>query len=112
MKLIFAVIRDKDAGEALKGLIRVGIGVTKLSSTGGFLRDGNTTLMIGTEGDRVGQVMDILRETCAKRTQTETVAPHATAGGVPTWNMGYPPVKVEVGGATVFVLEMEQFVKL
>ena len=56
--------------------------------------------------------MDILRETCAKRTQTETVAPHATTGGVPTWSMGYTPVKVTVGGATVFVLDVEDFQKL
>ena len=112
MRLIFAVIRDKDTNEAGNRLVQAGIGVTKLASTGGFLRDGNTTLMIGTEGDRVGQVMDILRETCAKRTQTETVAPHATTGGVPTWSMGYTPVKVTVGGATVFVLDVEDFQKL
>ena len=46
MKLIFAVIRDKDANGAIDGLAQAHIGVTKLASTGGFLRDGNTTLMI------------------------------------------------------------------
>ena len=75
MKLIFAVIRDKDAGEAIGALNKAHIGVTKLSSTGGFLRDGNTTLMIGTEDDKVEAVMDILRENCAKRTEMEVVAP-------------------------------------
>ena len=49
MKLIFAVIRDKDTNEAVNRLVQAGIGVTKLASTGGFLRDGNTTLMIGTD---------------------------------------------------------------
>ena len=112
MKLVLAIINDEDAQKLISYLNKNGFQVTKLASTGGFLRDGNTTLMIGTEGDRVGQVMDILRETCAKRTQTETVAPHATTGGVPTWSMGYTPVKVTVGGATVFVLDVEDFQKL
>ncbi|MGI5963845.1 MAG: cyclic-di-AMP receptor [Lawsonibacter sp.] len=111
MKLMFAVIRDKDANDAVGSLIERKIGVTKLASTGGFLRDGNTTLMIGTEESRVEEVMDVLRETCAKRSEVEIVAPHST-GGVPVWNIGYTPVKVEVGGATVFVLDVEQFRKL
>ena len=88
------------------------IGVTKLSSTGGFLRDGNTTLMIGTEDDKVEAVMDILQENCAKRSQMEVVAPPYTTGGVPGWSIGCTTIKVEVGGATVFVLDVEQFRKL
>ncbi len=112
MKLIFAVIRDKDANEAIIALNQAHIGVTKLSSTGGFLRDGNTTLMIGTEDDKVEAVMDILRENCAKRSQMEVVAPPYTTGGVPGWSMGCTSIKVEVGGATVFVLDVEQFRKL
>ena len=78
MKLIFAVIRDKDANEAVSCLNKEHIGVTKLSSTGGFLRDGNTTLMIGTQDDMVEKVMDILRDHCAKRSQVELVSPPYT----------------------------------
>ncbi len=111
MKLIFAVIRDKDANMATDALAQAHIGVTKLASTGGFLRDGNTTLMIGAQNDQVEEIMQILRENCAKRTQTEVVMPHGT-GGVATWNLNYTPIKVEVGGATVFVLDMDQFIKL
>ena len=111
MKLIFAVIRDKDAGEALKGLVRKGIGVTKLSSTGGFLRDGNTTLMIGAPDEQVDAVMEVLGETCAQRTEVEVLAPNGT-GGMPVWNMGYTPLRVPVGGATVFVLDVADFQKL
>lgn len=112
MKLIFAVIRDKDANEAISALNKAHIGVTKLSSTGGFLRDGNTTLMIGTEDDQVEAVMDILQENCAKRTQMEVLGPGYTTGGVPGWSIGCAPIKVEVGGATVFVLDVDQFRKL
>lgn len=111
MKLIFAIIRDKDANDAVDALNKKHIGVTKLASTGGFLRDGNTTLMMGTEDDKVEEVMGILHENCAKRTEMEVVAPHST-GGVPVWNLGYAPIKVEVGGATVFVLDVADFRKL
>jgi len=111
MKLIFAVIRDKDTNMAVDGLAQAHIGVTKLASTGGFLRDGNTTLMIGVEDDKVEVVMDVLRMNCAKRTETEIVMPHGT-GGIPAWGVGCTPLKVEVGGATVFVLDVCQFRKL
>ena len=111
MKLIFAVIRDKDAGEAMKGLVRENIGVTRLSSTGGFLRDGNTTLMIGAPDERVEKVMEVLRNTCAQRTEVEVLAPQGS-GSMALWNMGTAPLKVTVGGATVFVLEVSDFRKL
>ena len=112
MKLIFAIIRDKDTNDAVGALNRARIGVTKLSSTGGFLRDGNTTLMIGTEDDRVEEVMHILRDNCAKRTQVDMVPPPCPTGGVPAFAIGCAPVQVEVGGATVFVLDVAQFRKL
>ncbi len=113
MKLIFAIIRDKDTNEAVNALNREHIGVTKLSSTGGFLRDGNTTLMIGVQDEQVGAVMDILRDNCAKRTQVELVAPPPyMTGGVPVWSFSCTPIKVEVGGATVFVLDVADFQKL
>ena len=111
MKLIFAVIRDKDVNEAVNHLIKAHIGVTRLSSTGGFLNDGNTTLMIGTEDTRVEEVMEILKATCAQRTEVEVLAPNGT-GGMPVWNMGYTPLRVPVGGATVFVLDVADFQKL
>ena len=64
MKMIFAVIRDKDSYAAIGALSEKNIGVTKLASSGGFLREGNTTLMIGVEDSRVEEVMGILRELC------------------------------------------------
>ena len=68
-------------------------------------------VLVGVEDGRVEAVMDILKENCAKRTETEIVMHHGT-GGIPAWRMGGTPVKVEVGGATVFVLEVEEFRKL
>lgn len=111
MKLIIAIIRDKDANSAIDGLVEKKIGVTKLASTGGFLQDGNTTLLIGAGDEQVEEVMEVLKARCAKRTQVELVAPHST-GGIPVWHLGYTPIKVEAGGATVFVLDVADFRKL
>ena len=106
MKMIFAVIRDKDSYAAIGALSEKNIGVTKLASSGGFLREGNTTLMIGVE-----EVMGILRENCAKRTQIDVAAPYPI-GGAPIWNYNYSTIQVEAGGATVFVLDVSDFKKL
>lgn len=98
MKMIFAVIRDKDSYAAIGALSEKNIGVTKLASSGGFLREGNTTLMIGVEDSRVEEVMGILRENCAKRTQIDVAAPYPI-GGAPfgtiiiapsRWRLGEP----------------------
>lgn len=111
MKLVIAIIRDRDAGSAMDGLVERKIGVTRLASTGGFLRDGNTTLLIGAQEEQVEEVMDILQERCSKRTEVDIVAPHST-GGIPVWHLGYTPVRAEVGGATVFVLDVDRFRRL
>jgi len=65
MKLIIAIVRDSDAGLVIERLVTAGHRVTRVASTGGFLRRGNVTLLIGTEEQRVERVIDILRDTCA-----------------------------------------------
>lgn len=111
MKLIFAVIHDEDANKAVKKLNQNNFGVTKLSSSGGFLKNGNTTLMIGVEDEKVEDVMKILESECAKRTEVEIAAPYPP-GGIPMLNYSHVPIKVEVGGATVFVVNVEEFRKI
>ena len=112
MKLIFAVIQDRDSESTVYNLTEHRIGVTKLSSTGGFLRRGSTTLMIGVEEDQVGTVMEILQKSCAKRMEQSIAPPCVGEGGLPMWSYAYTPIKVEVGGATVFVLDVADFQKL
>ncbi len=105
MKLVIAIIHSEDSNKLNSALNQKGYSVTKLATTGGFLHAGNTTLMIGTDDDKVSDVMQILREQCRTRKQITTTS--APMGGV----MPYP-IEVEVGGATVFVLDIEQFEKL
>ncbi len=111
MKLVIAIIRDRDATAAVDGLVERKIGVTRLASTGGFLRDGNTTLLIGARDEQVEEVMEVLSQRCSKRTEVDIVPPQST-GGVPVWQLGYTSVRAEVGGATAFVLDVEQFRRL
>lgn len=105
VKMIMAVIQDRDWANLSKELTTNGFGVTKLSSTGGFLRQGNTTVMIGVEDDSVETVMQMIQRQCKKRDIPMTLYPPSITG----LNMTSPPVNVTIGGATVFVLNVERF---
>jgi uncharacterized protein YaaQ len=106
MKLIFAVVQDKDSNRLVNALGEGDFQTTKLASTGGFLKEGNTTLMIGCKDENVEKALDIIKDNCSQREQM--VAPISPMGG--SADSYIPkPVKVEVGGATVFVLPIESF---
>ncbi|WNS75529.1 cyclic-di-AMP receptor [Bacillus sp. DTU_2020_1000418_1_SI_GHA_SEK_038] len=106
MKLILAVIQDQDSNKLMNALVDNNFRATKLASTGGFLKSGNTTFMIGTEDIRVDRALQIIKENCKSRDQL--VAPISPMGGNADSYVPYP-VEVEVGGATVFVLPIEKF---
>lgn len=106
MKMIIAVVQDKDSSRLTDALSKNNFQTTKLSTTGGFLREGNTTFMIGCNDNEVDNALDIIRKNCSQREQM--VAPISPMGGnadsyIPK------PIKVEVGGATVFILPVDSF---
>lgn len=107
MKLIVAVVQDQDSNRLSKALMDHNFRATKLATTGGFLRSGNTTFLIGTEDIRVEKALQIIKDNCRSRDQL--VAPVSPIGGNADSYVPYP-VEVEVGGATVFVLPVDQFV--
>ncbi len=111
MKLIIAIVQDEDASRLINQLMKNGYGATKLATTGGFLRAGNTTLLIGVDDEKLQCVMDIIEHVCKSRKQM-TTAPSVmgSMGNMP--GIASYPVEVTVGGATVFVLSVDQFVKL
>ena len=106
MKLVVAVVQDQDSNRLSNALTKNAFRATKLATTGGFLRSGNTTFLIGAEDDTISQLLDIIRSNCRAREQM--VAPVSPMGGNADSYIPYP-VEVEVGGATVFVLPIEQF---
>lgn len=106
MKLIFAVVHNDDGNKVVHKLVKEGHSVTKLSSSGGFLKTGNMTLMIGVEDANVDEIMAIIKELC--QTRTQTVTPPVITG----FASAYHTVDVTVGGATVFVCDVERFEKV
>lgn len=107
MKLVIAIVNSEDSSAVLSELTAAGHSVTKLSTSGGFLRAGNVTMMIGAEDDKVQNVLSIIEEFSSKRKQQ--VPLNSTYIGDSLISV---PVEVTVGGATVFVLDVEQFYKL
>ena len=109
MKLIITIVQDDDAADLLDVLTDKGFRVTKLATTGGFLRSGNTTLMIGVEEEKVDDVLVVIEEVCRTREQVVT-SPSPVAGSTGVY-VPYP-VEVEVGGATIFVVDVDKFLKI
>ena len=109
MKLLVVIVQDEDASRVISALTTGGFSATRLASSGGFLRAGNTTILAGVEDDRVDKAMKLIEKSGSSRKQV-AAAPNAGSpeGGILTSF----PLEVTVGGATVFVLNVEQFVKL
>ena len=109
MKLIIAIVQDEDNHAINNALMEKGFRVTRLATSGGFLRAGNTTLMIGVEDERKDEVIGLFQTICMPRTQTVTApSPTVDASG---FFIPYP-VEVTIGGATIFVMDVEKFVRL
>ena len=109
MKLVIAMVQDDDVLDLIDAITEVGFRVTKLASTGGFLKSGNTTLIIGVEADKVQKVIDVVEDICKTRKQLITT-PTPITGNIDMY-MSYP-IEVEVGGATIFVVDVDQFIKI
>lgn len=107
MKLIIAIVSGDDSSKVSRALTKANFSVTRLSTTGGFLMAGNTTFLIGTESERVDDLIETLRANCKTRKQ---MVPTSASYGVGMFSS--MPIEVQVGGATVFILDVEQFIKL
>lgn len=107
MKMILAIISHDDTKEVQKALVKEKFFATKLSSTGGFLSKGNTTFMIGCEDDLVDKAIDVISEHAKSR---KKLVPNSL---VSEYGMfANQVIEVEVGGATIFVLDVNQFKKI
>lgn len=107
MKLIMAIVNSDDSSNVSVALTKEGFSVTKLATTGGFLKTGNTTFLVGTEDDKVDHVVEIISRQSRRRTQ---LVPNATTMDMGMYN-AYP-VEVTVGGSTIFVMNVERFEKV
>jgi len=105
MKLIMSIVNTDDARGLVEALMRKGHRATIISTTGGFLREGNATVLSGVEDDQVDSALEIIRESCHTRTRYVNPLPPAIEPSELHMPM---PVEVEVGGAMVFVFDVER----
>ncbi|TJX68156.1 hypothetical protein E8P77_03135 [Soehngenia saccharolytica] len=108
MKLIIAIVQDQDAPSLLEELMDKDFRVTKLASTGGFLKAGNTTLLSGVEDDKVDEVLKIIEDNCKTRDITTSLLTVTMPGDT---YMPYP-LEVRIGGATVFIVNVEKYLRI
>lgn len=107
MKLIVAIVQDKDSQHLESNLVKNNFRATKLPSTGGFLKAGNCTFLIGVEEEKVDDVLAVIKKTSHTRSQYVTptfLMPEAASSMA-------DPVEVQVGGATCFILPVDKFVR-
>ena len=107
MKLVYAIVQNDDSKRLLRELTNHRISVTRISSTGGFLHNGNSTLMIGVEADRLQETLDIIKENSSTRKEY-MVVPSAVPGYIAK---SPATVQVNMVGASVYVVDVEQFYK-
>jgi uncharacterized protein YaaQ len=103
MKLIMSIVKTDDADQLVESLTMAGYRATTISTTGGFLRQGNATIFVGTEDENVEAVLQLIKENCCTRSEYVSPLPPVMEPGemyIPT------PVDVQMGGATVFILDV------
>lgn len=111
MKMILAIMKDEDSKIVTEELNNAGYMVTKLSSTGGFLKQKSTTLLIGTEDEKVEKAVEIIKEYAGTRiTQAYSAAAVPDSTMIPGTDIVIP-VDVQTGGCTIFVVNVEDFIK-
>lgn len=107
MKLIITIVSRDDASAVMRELVKNKFFVTKLASSGGFLRSGNTTLMIGTSDENVDKAINLITENSKNRKE---LVPNSIVSDFGMFSSS--PIEVTVGGATMFVVNVEKIVKV
>lgn len=108
MKLIIAIVSSEDSNRVMKHLVKYKYFVTKMATSGGFLKSGNSTLMIGANDEQVEDIIDIISRHSKSRTEIIPNSVVSEYGGI----MPSVPIEVNVGGATIFILDVQQFMKI
>ena len=107
-KLLVIIAAADDADRLLERMVEAGLPATKISSTGGFLRRGNATILSGVGAGAVDEVLAMVRAECEPREEYVPVQTLPFPGSLPPSQ----PLQVRVGGAIVFVLDIQRFEKI
>lgn len=109
MKLMYIIVRQDNEVDVVNALIKENFRITKLATSGGFLRRGNTTLFSCCQDNEVNKAINIIKNECGKRKKIEIDMPI----NLPSTAINYTtiPTSVEVGGATIIVTDVYKFEK-
>lgn len=108
MKLVIGIVNSDDANDLISEITKASFQATKLSTSGGFLKLGNVTVLVGVDDEKVDEVVGIFNNCCSRRTQmVPTTPPYLGEGFVSA-----APVEVTIGGATLFILDVDKMIKL
>ncbi len=108
MKLVICVVHNRDKNRLTDEMVKAGFKFTVIGSSGGFLREGNTTFFVGVEEEKLEELKGLIGVNCETREQLLNVSPFdagQAAGLLPN------PVRVPVGGAVAFVMNVDEFLR-
>ena len=105
MKLIVAIVQDYDCDRLLKMISDANLRATRIASTGGFLRMGNTTVLMGVPAERVAECVSILRTCCRRRVERPPAELIASLGIIGAGAID----NVQFGGAVIFTIDIVRF---
>ena len=108
MKMLIAIVQDQDSHILMDELSERDFRMTKLASTGGFLKAGNTTILMGIDDARTPEALSIIENNCKSRDMTTSLMSVTMPGDA---YIPYP-VELKVGGATVFIMDVESFIRI
>ncbi|KXT29198.1 hypothetical protein AXA84_0270 [Candidatus Phytoplasma oryzae] len=106
IKLIFAIVSNEDANKVQNNLNKESIFNTRLATKGGFLKENNATFMIGLAENKIEKTLSIIKK--YSKTKTQLIPNHILNEFIPYCSL---PSEVSIGGATVFILDVEKFIK-
>lgn len=109
MKLVVCVVHNRDRNRLTDELVKSGFKFTVIGSSGGFLREGNTTMLVGVEDEKLEELKRVIQANCEQREQLVNVTPF-DAG--PAGGLLPSPVRVPVGGAVAFVMNVDEFYRV
>ena len=107
MKLVVAIVQDYDTDRLLRAVTNAGLRATRIASLGGFLRTGNTTVLLGVPDERVATCLALLRDACGRRVEPFGAVPPELAELYP---LGV--TEIAVGGGVAFVAPVERFIRV
>lgn len=111
MKMIMAILHKDDELETIEELNIAGYMVTKLATTGGFLKKKSTTIMVVVDDEKVAEALKIIKKNSGERKTITYANPGLISGQSSMCSAPSVPINVQVGGSTIFVLNVEQMEK-